>query len=296
MSDLPEHVRRNRGLWDGWAPEFVAPGEESWASVEPRWGIWGVPESQLGVLPGGLAGKDAIELGCGTAYVSAWLARRGARVVGIDNSEEQLATARRLQQRHGLHFPLLHGNAETIPYPDQSFDFAISEYGACLWADPARWVPEAARLLRPGGQLVFLTNSFLLSLCVPAEDGNAATDRLLRGAFGMYRVEGRTIRASSFTRRTGTGFACCEAPDSTSRTWSRCARALAPRPATLSSRSSGRGSGHAKRSGKRADALSQRRTAPRRCFALDAHFTHRAWGWSKRMAIHGTRCECCAAR
>jgi hypothetical protein len=36
---------------------------------------------------------------------------------------------------------------------------------------------------------VFLTNSFLLSLCVPAEDGVAATDRLLRAGFGMYRVE-----------------------------------------------------------------------------------------------------------
>jgi SAM-dependent methyltransferase len=189
LTDLPEHVRRNRALWDRWAAEFVAPGEESWAAAEPRWGIWGVPESQLGVLPDRLAGKDAIELGCGTAYVSAWLARRGARVVGIDNSEAQLETARRLQRQHDLAFPLVHGSAETIPYPDQSFDFAISEYGACLWADPARWVPEAARLLRPGGQLVFLTNSFLLSLCVPAEDGVPATDRLLRAAFGMYRVE-----------------------------------------------------------------------------------------------------------
>jgi SAM-dependent methyltransferase len=189
MSDLPEHVRRNRALWDDWAAQHVAPREECWAAAEPRWGIWGVPESQLGVLPDGLSGKDAIELGCGTAYVSAWLARRGARVVGIDNSEAQLATARHLQGQHGLSFPLLHGSAETIPYPDRSFDFAISEYGACLWADPARWVPEAARILRPGGQLVFLTNSFLLSMCVPAEDGVAATDRLLRGAFGMYRVE-----------------------------------------------------------------------------------------------------------
>ncbi len=59
----------------------------------------------------------------------------------------------------------------------------------CLWADPYRWVPEAARLLRPGGELIFLVNSALLTLCVPAEDGVPATDRLLRSAFGMYRVE-----------------------------------------------------------------------------------------------------------
>jgi SAM-dependent methyltransferase len=189
MSDLPEHVRRNRETWDVWAAKYVEPGEQNWAQEEPTWGIWDVREADVGMLPADLAGKDAIELGCGTAYVSAWMARRGARVVGIDNSEAQLATARRLQARHGLDFPLLHGNAEAVPYPDASFDFAVSEYGACLWADPARWIPEAARLLRPGGRLVFLTNSFLLMLCQSPEDGVAATDRLLRPAFGMYRVE-----------------------------------------------------------------------------------------------------------
>ncbi len=187
--DLPDHVGRNRTLWDDWAEHYVAPAEDNWARDTPTWGIWSVPEAQLGMLPADLAGKDAIELGCGTAYVSAWLARRGARVVGIDNSEAQLATAARLRRQHGFDFPLLHGNAEAVPYPDSSFDFAISEYGACLWADPQRWVPEAARLLRPGGRLVFLVNSFLLSLCMPAEEGAAATDRLLRPAFGMYRME-----------------------------------------------------------------------------------------------------------
>jgi SAM-dependent methyltransferase len=76
-----------------------------------------------------------------------------------------------------------------VPYPDASFDFAISEYGACLWADPQRWLPEAARLLRPGGRLVFLVNSFLIALCAPEEEDLAATDRLLRPAFGLYRIE-----------------------------------------------------------------------------------------------------------
>src|SRR5712671_3342998 len=189
MSDLPEHVCRNRIYWDDLARQYVAAGEKAWAQETPTWGIWGVPESQVGMFPEDLAGKDTIELGCGTAYVSAWLARRGARGVGIDNSETQLSTARRLQRQHGLEFPLLHGNAEAVPYPDASFDFAISEYGACLWADPQRWVPEAARLLRPGGRLVFLVNSFLMTLCAPEEEGVAATDRLLRPSFGLCRIE-----------------------------------------------------------------------------------------------------------
>ncbi len=189
MSELPEHVRRNRAMWDEWAHRYAAAGEQAWADNNPRWGIWQIPESEVRMFPQDLAGKDVIELGCGTAYVSSWMARRGARVVGIDNSQVQLATARRLQRVHGLDFPLIHGNAEEVGYPDGSFDFAISEYGACLWCDPYRWLPEAVRLLRPGGRIAFLTNSFLLTLCVPDEDGIAADERLLRPAFGMHRVE-----------------------------------------------------------------------------------------------------------
>jgi SAM-dependent methyltransferase len=198
MNELPEHVRRNRAHWDQLAPQFVSAGEHGWSITEPNWGIWDVPESEVRMFPDDLAGKDVIELGCGTAYISSWLARRGARVVAIDNSEQQLATARRLQREHGLDFPLIHGNAEAVPYPDASFDFAISEYGACLWADPYRWVLEAARLLRPGGKLHFLTNAFLLTLCVPAEDDRAAGDRLLRPAFGIYRVEWPTDDSVEF--------------------------------------------------------------------------------------------------
>jgi SAM-dependent methyltransferase len=198
MDELPEHVRRNRAQWDQWAAEYVPSAERNWADAAPTWGIWGVPEADVGMLPADLAGRDAIELGCGTAYVSAWMARRGARVVGIDNSAAQLETARRMQRLHGLDFPLIHANAEVVPYPDASFDFAISEYGACLWADPYRWVPEAARLLKPGGQLVFLTNSFLLMLCAREDANVPATNELMRPAFGMYRVEWPTDPAVEF--------------------------------------------------------------------------------------------------
>jgi SAM-dependent methyltransferase len=188
--DERDYVGRNRAHWDEIATEYVANGEASWATDQPRWGIWGIPEAEVSLLPERLDGKDAIELGCGTGYVSAWLARRGARVVGIDNSPKQLETARRLQVQHELDFPLLLGNAETVPYPDASFDFAISEYGAALWADPYLWIPEAARLLRPGGELVFLTNGLICILCVPdTEAEGPATDRLRRPYFGRHRIE-----------------------------------------------------------------------------------------------------------
>ncbi len=189
--ELPEHVLRNRQEWDRWAADYVANGERSWAlgRGDEKWGIWDIPESSAKLLPDDLDGLDTIELGCGTAYVSAWLARRGARPVGIDNSEAQLQTARRLQAEHGMDFPLLHGNAETVPLPDASFDLAISEYGASIWADPYRWIPEASRLLRPGGRLIFLVNGTLLMLCMPDVEKEAATDRMVRPYAGLHRLE-----------------------------------------------------------------------------------------------------------
>ena len=149
------------------AADYFDGGRRNWAAESPTWGIFDVPESTLHLLPDDLAGKDVIELGCGTGYVSAWMARRGARPVGIDNSPAQLESARRFQQEFGLDFPLHLGNAEQTPFPDASFDFAISEYGAAIWCDPYRWIPEAARLLRPGGRLHFLGNSTLLMLAYP---------------------------------------------------------------------------------------------------------------------------------
>jgi SAM-dependent methyltransferase len=188
--DLPEHVARNRAHWDATADAWVASGEKFWAQDEPTWGIWGVPESELHLLPDDLDGRDVIELGCGTAYVSAWLARRGARPVGIDNSPRQLETARRLQAEHGLEFPLHLGNAEATPFPDESFDVAISEYGAAIWCDPYAWIPEAARLLRAGGELIFLGNSVIQMLTVRdlLVEG-PSTDQLRRDQFGMHRFE-----------------------------------------------------------------------------------------------------------
>jgi SAM-dependent methyltransferase len=187
-TQLTEHARRNREAWDGYAAEYIEPAERAWASDEPNWGIWSIPERVLHVLPE-VAGLDVVELGCGTAYWSAWLARAGARPVGIDNSLKQLETARRLQQQHGIEFPLLHASAESVPLPEATFDLALSEYGACLWCDPDLWLAEAARLLRPSALLVFLVPTPIFYLCVPENDEVPAGDRLLRAYFGMRRFE-----------------------------------------------------------------------------------------------------------
>jgi SAM-dependent methyltransferase len=171
VTGTADHVQRNRAAWDQWAADYSGPGLRRWAADEPTWGLWNIPEAQVGLLPADVNGRDSIELGCGTGYISAWLA------------------ARQLQDRFELRFPLVHASAEQVPFADASFDLAISEYGASIWCDPYRWIPEAARLLRPGGELIFLLNSVLLMLTVPDAEDQPATDRMLRPFFGMHRFE-----------------------------------------------------------------------------------------------------------
>jgi SAM-dependent methyltransferase len=187
LAELPEHAVRNRELWTRSNAEYTDENaERAWAQAEITWGMFKVPESEVAVL-GDVAGLDVLDLGCGVAYFSAWLARRGAHVVGVDVTPAQLATARRMQAETGLDFELVEASAEDVPLEDASFDLVLSEYGASIWCDPAAWVPEAARLLRPDGRLVFLRNSTLVILCSP--DEGRVEERLLRPQFGMRRFE-----------------------------------------------------------------------------------------------------------
>lgn len=186
---LSADAKKNRQVWDDHHSRwFGERGARQWAA-DPHWGIWEVPDSELHLFPDDLAGKDLVDLGCGTAYIGAWAAARGARPVGVDNSAAQLATAHALQERFGVSFPLLHASAEQVPLPDACFDVAVSEHGAITWCDPYAWIPEAARLLRPGGELIFLRSSTLLSLCGPDGDDGAAGATLRRAQAGMYRAE-----------------------------------------------------------------------------------------------------------
>ncbi len=182
-----DEVALNRALWTVVNERFTdAAADAMWERPDAVWGLFAVPERELGVL-GEVRGLDVLELAAGTAYVSAWLARLGARPVAVDLSGEQLSTARRLQRSVGPSFPLLQCDIERLPLADASVDLVVSEHGAAAWGDPERWLPEAARVLRAGGRLVFLTNSHLSALCVPPDEG-VAGERLLRGYHEAYRV------------------------------------------------------------------------------------------------------------
>jgi len=184
----PEYVAANRANWTTSNAEYTdSEADAAWRKEQFSWGMFGAPETEVSAL-GDVAGLDVIELGCGTAYFAAWLARQGARPVGVDITPAQLATARRLQAETGLEFPLIEANAEEVPLADASFDLAVSEYGASIWCDPYKWLPEANRLLRPGGRLVFMVNSPLVLLCA-VEEPDSTSETLQRPQRGMHRLE-----------------------------------------------------------------------------------------------------------
>jgi ubiquinone/menaquinone biosynthesis C-methylase UbiE len=186
---LTDYLERNRRAWTKANEEYTdARAREAWAAEEITWGMFGPSDSELGVL-GDVSGKDVIELGCGTAYFGAWLARRGAQVTGVDLTPAQLETARRMSEETGISIDLIEANAEDVPLPDESFDLALSEYGASIWCDPYKWIPEATRLLRPGGELVFLCNSMLCILCSPDDPDGTVGEQLRRPQFGTHRFE-----------------------------------------------------------------------------------------------------------
>lgn len=168
-----DYVSVNKQVWNEDAPNWFKFARRQWDLETPIWGTWNNSEEALGLLPPDLTGMDAIELGCGTGYVSCWMVRRGARVTGIDISDVQLDMARTLAAEHDLQITFMEGNAEATGLPDASFDFAISEYGASIWCPPQTWLAEAWRLLRPGGQLVFLGNHPLSLICSPLDGAPA---------------------------------------------------------------------------------------------------------------------------
>ncbi len=185
---LPDYALLARQQWTRSNAEYTdARAHDSWAQDEIAWGVFKNRESDVRILPD-MHGLDVIELGCGTAYFGAWLKKRGAaRVVGIDITPAQLDTARRMNEDFGLGLELIEANAENVPLPDASFDVAFSEYGASIWCDPYLWIPEAARLLRPGGELIFLACTDFQMVCSPDEE--KVSERLVRPLRGMHRLD-----------------------------------------------------------------------------------------------------------
>jgi SAM-dependent methyltransferase len=186
--DLPDDISRNRRAWNALSPEYQRMHAARLPTDDPTWGAWGIPERELGAL-GDVAGLDVLELGCGGAQWSIALARRGARVTGLDLSDAQLAFAREKAAAEGVAVRLVHASAHATGLPDASFDLVFADHGAPSFTDPRLVVPEVARLLRPGGRFVFDMATPFLDVCRdPALD--RVGERLQVDYFGLHRIAG----------------------------------------------------------------------------------------------------------
>jgi len=184
---MRDHVRKNAAGWNARADEYQERHREQ--LLHPlAWGVWEIDEAELRIL-GDVRGKRVLELGCGAAQWSGFLARdRGAMPVGLDLSAGQLRHARRFTGELGVALPLVRGDAEALPFAGASFDLVFCDHGATSFTDPRHTVPEAARVLRPGGRFAFNMSSPLRDLCWNAER-DEIVESLQRDYFGLFRLE-----------------------------------------------------------------------------------------------------------
>jgi SAM-dependent methyltransferase len=184
---VKDDVTLNRAEWDAFSAEYQRRHARDLSGERAAaWGLWRIPENELNVL-GDVAGKDVLEYGCGGAQWAVALAQRGARAVGLDISRNQLAHAAELIRSAGVEVPLVEASGDATPFASSSFDIVFNDYGVMLWVDPFDSVPEAARLLRPGGLLAFTTTSPMAIVCMSQTDEQVSTT-LHRDYFGMHRI------------------------------------------------------------------------------------------------------------
>jgi SAM-dependent methyltransferase len=184
---LSPHARRNRIFWNELSDGYQAAQGRQLAIHGAAWGVWQIPEEELHVL-GEVAGRDTLELGCGAAQWSIWLAQHGARAVGLDVSDRQLEHARRLAIAAGVEVDLIQADAEAVPLPDEGFDIVFCDHGAMVFADPHATMPEVSRLLRDGGTFAFSMFTPFAEACWPP-DQDEPVEHLANDYFGMHEVD-----------------------------------------------------------------------------------------------------------
>ena len=156
-ADAAATVRANRRWWDGDADAYHAEHGTFLGRAEFVWCPEDLREDRAHLL-GEVRGLRVLEVGCGAAMCSRWLARHGARPVALDLSAGMLRHARAGAAATGVTVPLVQADAQYLPLRDESVDLAFTAFGAVPFvADSARLMREVARVLRPGGRWVFAT-------------------------------------------------------------------------------------------------------------------------------------------
>jgi SAM-dependent methyltransferase len=156
-----ESERASRAWWDADADDYLAEHGGDIGDADFVWCPEGLREADARLLggPAVLRGARVLEVGCGSAPCSRWLARQGAAPVALDLSGRMLQHAATSNAGTGVAVPLVQAGAENLPFGDATFDLACSAFGAVPFvAEPERVMREVARVLRSGGRWVFAVN------------------------------------------------------------------------------------------------------------------------------------------
>ena len=183
-----DDVRTNLASWEADSADYQARNASQlnrWDHV--FWGTWAIPEDEIRAL-GDVAGLRTLELGCGAGQFGINLVKRGADVMGLDFSANQLAAARKNVAETGVRFPMVRASAEELPFADESFDLVVCDHGATSFTDPHVTIPECARVLRAGAVLAFNIATPWVAVSWPDDD--SPPDRTLhRPYFELGRSE-----------------------------------------------------------------------------------------------------------
>jgi ubiquinone/menaquinone biosynthesis C-methylase UbiE len=172
VTDAQSTVRANRRWWDGDADAYHAEHGAFLGDADFVWCPERLREADAHLL-GDVRDRDVLEIGCGAAMCSRWLARQGARVMASDLSAGMLRQARAAAERTGIDVPLVQADAQHLPFRDASFDVVFTAFGAVPFVqDSAAVMREVARVLRPGGRWAFAT-THPTRWCFPDDPGPA---------------------------------------------------------------------------------------------------------------------------
>lgn len=180
-----ESSQPNRDHWNRTSGVYQAEHDPQIGAQPRLWGCFSLSDAALGDVIGDAKGMRVLELGCGAGQWSRSLAGEVALLIGVDVSEAQLAAAKAGMGPSRYH--LVQGAAEQLPFADATFDLVFCDHGGLSWASPRLAIPQTARVLRPGGRLVFNTASPWLHACYD-ERTDRVTDRLRNDYFGRYAI------------------------------------------------------------------------------------------------------------
>jgi SAM-dependent methyltransferase len=153
-------------------------------------------------------GMDVVDIACGEGYGSAALIKAGAAsLVGIDISAEAVEHARR---RHGIDARV--GSATTIPLPDASCDVVVSFETVEHVHEPAAFINQCSRILRPGGSLIISTPNPDVYKNVIEHNPFHVTEmpveqfrQVVEARFNIERLYGQTVPPGWYMRSKGFG-------------------------------------------------------------------------------------------